>query len=525
MKALYNYSFLIAIGIAGLFSCDPKFDVPTPGADGKIDLTNYVAIGNSLTAGFASNGLYLEGQKGAYPVLIAQQFKLAGGGDFNAPLFSEDQRDGTGYLRLDGFLSPTSPILTTVPRDPDALAGKSPFAYNPRLNPDSSVLKPYLGPQNHNFGVPGIRIADIETVGYGFPNAYFGRMLSDAEKPGKTYSSKVLEQNPTFFTCWLGNNDVLGYSTSGGYVDLGTITDPTLFTTNYSGLINNLTALGSKPKGVVANIPEVTSIPFFTTVTPGVKTALSAKGIANIYEFKFDSIFQNTIVPILLNPSPAVVIWDITKINTIPTTRLASKGILGNFEGDAYLTLTFSPYAGLIGREGGKIGGEGAGKAWRDIIKLLVGTFILPPPFNAIPKDQLENLAWAKSGIDTTKPFGVHPQNPIPDVFVLNPNESLRAKNAVVNYNQIIKNIADSKGLAFVDANKFLGEITRGSYFDAISTSSSFLSGGAFSLDGVHLTPRGNALAANEFIKAINAKYGTKITVLNVGQYKGVTFP
>ena len=92
-------------------------------------------------------------------------------------------------------------------------------------------------------------------------------------------------------------------------------------------------------------------------------------------------------------------------------------------------------------------------------------------------------------------------------------------------YNQIIKNQADAYGLAHVDANTFLKNITRGSYFDAISMNAAFLSGGAFSLDGVHLTPRGNALAANEFIKAINAKYGSKIPVLNPGQYKGVILP
>ena len=525
MKTLLINTALAASALFLLAACDPKIDTPSPSGDGKIDISNYISIGNSLTAGFASNGLYLEGQKVAYPVLLAQQFKLAGGGDFNAPLFSEDQKDGTGYLRLDGFLSPTSPVLTTVPVDPDAIGGKSAFAYNPRINPDSLVLKPYSGPKIHNWGVPGIRVADIEAAGYGFPNSYFGRMLSESEKPATSYSGKVLAQNPSFFTCWLGNNDVLGYSTSGGYVDLGSITDPSLFTANYSGLINNLSALATKPKGVLANIPDVTSIPFFTTVTPAVKTAMSALGVPNLYEFKFDSIFQNVIVPILINPDPAVVILNPAKVNALPTTRLASLGVTGGFEGDIFLTLTFSPYAGLLGKEGGKPGGAGAGKAWRDIIKLLVGTFVLPPPFNAVPKDQLEALAWSKSGLDTTKPFGVHPKNPIPDVFVLNQNETARAKNAVINFNQIIKNVADSKGYAFVDANKFLGEITKGAYYDAISANASFLSGGVFSLDGVHLTPRGNAIAANEFIKAINSKYGTRISVLNVGQYRGVTFP
>jgi hypothetical protein len=44
-------------------------------------------------------------------------------------------------------------------------------------------------------------------------------------------------------------------------------------------------------------------------------------------------------------------------------------------------------------------------------------------------------------------------------------------------------------------------------------------------LDGVHLTPRGNAMLANEFIKAINLKYGSTIPQLDVTKYGGVVFP
>jgi hypothetical protein len=517
MKTLFKNIGILGAASIALISCDPKIDTPTPSVEGKIDVSNYIAIGNSITAGYASNGLYLEGQKVAYPVLIAQQLKLAGGGEFNAPLFAANESDGTGYLRLDRFLSPTSPILIRVDADPDAIAEKSALAYNSSLNPDSVILKPYIGPKNHNWGVPGIRVADIETPGYGYPNSYFGRMLTDGEKLSATYSAKVLAQNPTFFTCWLGNNDVLGYSTAGGYVDLGKITNPATFTANYTNLINNLTNLPTKPKGVLGNIPDVTSLPFFTTVGPSLKAKLSADGDTNIYEFKFDSIFQNTVVPVLLNPDPAVVILNLNKVNKIPVNKIASLGPTGEYSSDVFLTLTFSSYTSLVGDPGGK--------AWRDIIKTLVNTFVLPPPFDQIPKDQLEALAWTKAGLDTTKPFGVHPLNPIPDVFVLNPNETAQARNAVANFNNIIKTTAESKGLAYVDANSYLKNITKGAYYDAISTNASFLSGGAFSLDGIHLTPRGNALAANEFIKAINEKYKTKITVLNPGQYRGVTFP
>lgn len=499
-----------SVAFAGFFlaSCDPKIDTPTPSADGKIDLSKYIAIGNSLTAGYASNGLYLEGQKVAYPVLMAQQFKLAGGGEFNAPLFSPDQADGTGYLKLTGFVNPTTPILVTVPRSSNVVLAKSALAFNASLNPDSVILKPYSGP-NNNWGVPGIRVADIEAAGYGFPNAYFGRMLQDAEKPVTSYSAKILEQKPTFFSLWLGNNDVLGFSTAGGSSLVAQVTPEADFSLKYKNLVSGLVSQSQKPKGVLANIPDVTSIPFFTTIGPGVKASLRASNVPAFFEFKFDSVFAK-VAAILANPvSPGVTIIDTTKGSPVLVNDIASLGMTGSFEGNVFFTFTFSPYASQIGKPGGA--------AWRNIVKTLMRLYNIPPA--------AETAIWAHSGLDTTKLFGLSHRNPIPDIYVLNGNESTIARNTVAAYNSVIKAAADENGLAYVDANAFLGKITRGSYFDGISTNASFLSGGVFSLDGVHLTPRGNAIAANEFIKAINNKYGTKITVLNVGQYKGVTFP
>jgi hypothetical protein len=424
-------------------------------------------------------------------------------------LFSADQADGTGYLRLDGFLSATAPILTQVPRDPDVVAGKSAFAYNSTINPDSVVLKPFVGGAIQNWGVPGIRVADLETPGYGFPNAYFGRMLPEAEKPSMTYTTKILAQNPTFFTCWLGNNDVLGYSTAGGSQLLANVTPEADFTLKYKNLIHSLVNQPQKPKGVLANIPDVTSIPFFTTVGPGVKAGLPAT-VPAFFEFKFDSVL-NKVLAIVANPvNPGITILDTTKGSPVLTSKIATLNpVSGEFEGDVFFTLTFSPYAGDLGKP--------KGTAWRNIIKTVMKQFGLPPV--------LEPAIWANSGLDTTKPFGFSHRNPVPDVYVLNSAETAIARQTVAAYNNIIQTTASEHGLAYVDANSFLKGITKGAYYDGISTSASFLSGGAFSLDGVHLTPRGNALAANEFIKAMNAKYGTKITVVNPGQYRGVTFP
>jgi len=50
----------------------------SPPSLGSKTVTKYVAIGNSLTAGYQSNGLYQSGADLRYPNLIAGQLKLAG---------------------------------------------------------------------------------------------------------------------------------------------------------------------------------------------------------------------------------------------------------------------------------------------------------------------------------------------------------------------------------------------------------------------------------------------------------------
>ena len=64
-----------------------------------------------------------------------------------------------------------------------------------------------------------------------------------------------------------------------------------------------------------------------------------------------------------------------------------------------------------------------------------------------------------------------------------------------------------------------------GIQFDGVKYSATFVTGGTFSLDGVHLTGRGYAVVANEFLKAINYKYKSNLPMVNPNSYSGVTFP
>ena len=43
---------------------------------GTADFSKYVAVGNSLSAGYSDGGLFIEGQKTSWTAILSDQFKL-----------------------------------------------------------------------------------------------------------------------------------------------------------------------------------------------------------------------------------------------------------------------------------------------------------------------------------------------------------------------------------------------------------------------------------------------------------------
>src|SRR5690606_25275234 len=91
-------------------------------------------------------------------------------------------------------------------------------------------------------------------------------------------------------------------------------------------------------------------------------------------------------------------------------------------------------------------------------------------------------------------PYGLHPFNPIEDQYILDQQEAEIAKGYANSYNEVIEAAASEKGLAIADVGPFFAKVQDGMLINGASINASFIQGGAFSLDGVHLTPKGNAL-------------------------------
>jgi hypothetical protein len=114
---------------------------------------------------------------------------------------------------------------------------------------------------------------------------------------------------------------------------------------------------------------------------------------------------------------------------------------------------------------------------------------------------------------------------PLQDQYVLTPDEQLLIKNATIAYNIAISQIAEANALGFVDVNALADQIASdgGINYQGVPISSTFVTGGAFSLDGVHFSPRGYAVIANEIIKEINTTYKSTVPAVQVGNFGTVT--
>ncbi|HZF13790.1 MAG TPA: SGNH/GDSL hydrolase family protein [Thermoanaerobaculia bacterium] len=216
----------------------------------QVDFNNYVALGDSLTAGFWSGGLVETVQVNSYPALLHRQ---ATGGDT-------------------GFEQP----LVGPPGIPAALHLVH-LVPSPVIAPSAGQGVPHnlnLGRPYNNLGVPGARVHDtLATINGGLHDL----ILRNPNFRNTTALQQALVQRPGFVTLWIGNNDVLAAATSGIVIDGVTLTTVASFESDFRTIMANLK--GSGAKLAVANIPDVTSIPFVITIPPIVVNPATRKPV------------------------------------------------------------------------------------------------------------------------------------------------------------------------------------------------------------------------------------------------------
>ena len=471
--------------------------VPTAGT---ANFSKFVSLGNSLTAGYSDGALFIEGQKVSYTNIMAQQFATVGGGEFKIPFMA----DNIGGFKINGVPFAGPRLASTGGQAPVPVSG----------TPSTEIITSIAaaGPYN-NCGIPGAKSFHLLAPSYGSlaglslgtANPYYVRFAPNATTSVLAYA---MSQTPTFFSLWIGNNDVLGYATSGG--DNSNPITPSAgvagvgFDASYDALVNTLTSSGNK--GVIANIPYVNTLPFFTFVATN-PVPLNAAQVASLNQLwgGLNAILAAAAQPArfqtltVSSTNPLLIADDMLAYDATPLFTAALQGPPFNFP---------AATAGFLGTLYGKARHASAAAATRDYVVLSsAGT------------------------IGTTQP-GFPPNNntigvtyPMQDKAILSAGETALVKTATDSYNAKIKAVATAKGLAFVDANALLVQVSGGGISgNGFTVTSAFITGGGFSTDGVHLSPRGNALIGNKFIEAINATYGSNLKGVDLGNYR-VLFP
>ena len=465
MKKIYIIGALACTFTA----CKPSVDITTVPTAGSAIFTNYLAVGNSLTAGYADGTLTASGQLNSYPQRLFEQFskiQLHGAqGNFYQPLLHSDM--GFGPDPVTPSINNRPRLVLEVVNNCLGIPTLSPvnlptYAADPQ--DAAAYVSPGPGGQINNIGVPGIRVADYPVPGYGALNIYAARFYNNPTggTPLDELQYRVNNLHPTFFTMWLGANDVLGYALAGGqgngsgaaapilgnYFNSIDITPASVFQTEYDTAVQ--VAIGTGAKGALINIPDVTSIPFFTTIP--------ANGLYITRQTLADSL----------------------------NAFYASKNYTFQL---GYNYFIIQDNAGVLRQA---VPGE----------LILLNT----------PQDSLTCAGWGSF-------------KPILKQYVLTTDEIQNAKIATAKFNAIIAEAASRNNLALVDMNAYMGQIQSGMTYNGVTYSAQFVSGSAFSLDGVHLTPRGYAIVANQIINAINKQYGSTLTQIDPNQYHGVVFP
>ena len=398
----------------------------------------YVALGDSLTAGVESNCLVQRNQVNSFPAQLARSLGIS---DFEQPLVQE--------------IALTSPLIGPpcyyVTFTPPASFGIAPASQmGPPLN--ATLPRPY-----DNLGIPIARVADLTQLKHSDPNG------SDVEQsaalvlrnfPGSPFDglSAVDEANLLFattagsqlLTLWIGNNDALGATTSGVVVDGVTVTPVDSFTASYQAII---AAIPPDVTIARANIPDVTTIPFTTTIPPVLVDPTTRQPV----------VIGGNLVP-LLGPGD-----------------------------DAFPCTPVPPDQGCA---------------------LPPGTLVTLPASSLLAQGVGVPVAAGGTGLPLPHGRFVPPATIVPGV-VLYPDEVALLQSRVDAYNEVIAG-ADGGPLVDLHGF-FEGIVAHGYEIGGITLTNAFLTGGVFSYDGVHLSSVAYAVIADQFIQAINAQAGTDI--------------
>jgi hypothetical protein len=215
-----------------------------PTLNGNADFSSYVAAGTSLSAGYESGGLVDRHQVHGFTAVFAQQVgktvRLDGTGTFSQPTVNGDG---------------LPPLLAVQSFSPLVISNDG------RTQGEATNLawpRPY-----NDLGVPAALAFDFAST-FDYGGGYFPLVTRNIG----SIRDQVLAQAPTFISLEYGSNEVLGPATSGTYLQPYPFMTPAGYSAIITAAVDTLHLFAPNAKIALCNVPNVTSIPFFTTFKP-----------------------------------------------------------------------------------------------------------------------------------------------------------------------------------------------------------------------------------------------------------------
>lgn len=449
-------------------ACRPSVSITTEPTAGRAHFTNYLAVGGNYTGGFANGSLTANSQLYSYPNLLFGQFAMipapyGANGRFIQPLLNSDNGYPGPKLVLGTTSHPCTPTQTFL----------APMPYKNFVQ-DPADAKKYVSNYNNgqinNIGVMPIRVADYPVVSWanaasasGYP--YAARFYNNpAQTPMDELNFRVNNLYPTFVTVELGMNDVLTYALAGGQGD-----------------------------GTGHALPVALNIYNTMDITP-----------YGVFDTLYDKILNAATIT-----GASGALLNVPDITALPYfTAIPINGLVLDRQGQADSLLAFWK-----------------NQTWKKVFQPGSNYFIIKDHHGDVRQSVPGELILLSCPLDSISCAGWGSKKPIPEQYVLTTDEIQFIRTAVDNYNSFIFFESQRYKLAYVDINMFFKNLTAGITYNGITYNTQFIANGAYSLDGIHPTPRGYALYANEVIKSINAYYGSTIRPIDVNKYKGIEFP
>ncbi len=329
LLTLTTTAALLAL-LTGGCSVEQPDGVTVAPLSGDLFFADYVAVGNSLTAGFMDAGLVMNGQLNSFPRLIATQLgfdtSVSASATWTQPWIAFPGVGSTGT----GDPSLVAGVLYWNG------AGIVPTDIYPVADVPSKLLAALVPTPYNNLGVPGAALVDVlhatdAATSILGNNSYFDFILRNPNFGDTTQLQQCVGGKPTMVTLWIGNNDVLGGATSGspqvGIDPLAgdNITPPAAFAALFEDVVDGILtgvqgATGFAPLLVAANIPSITTIPYF--IPEAVFTSLYPFGYveADVSLVRFPALSWIAIPGNQGQPLPADYTLSTAEVTTVENT-------------------------------------------------------------------------------------------------------------------------------------------------------------------------------------------------------------